>query len=300
MQKVIIVQNKDKFRLKQRRGFTLVELSLSLVFIAALSLIIALLINSTVSSYRRGLILKQINTVGIDIVDDMRAAIQNSSTKSVTSDCNVVFDSTEAITDCENSGAANFVMIKKNASKIELSAGKTIENVPMIGAFCSGTYSYIWNSGYFFTVKDKGYPKIEGVTQASFVYSTNKTIENFRLLKVRDDDRAVCIAASTSEPFTNIFDIRDYGEIVSEEPIDLLKTNDVGLALYDLTVFAPADSTALNSLFYTASFVLGTVQGGINVATSGNFCATPNDYENRNFDYCAINKFNFAARATGE
>ena len=43
------------------------------------------------------------------------------------------------------------------------------------------------------------------------------------------------------------------------------------------------------------------MQGGINVTAAGNFCAAPNDYGNdQNFDYCSINKFNFAARATGK
>ena len=289
-------------KMRQLEGFTLVELSLSLIFIATLSLIIALLINNTVSSYRRGLILKQINTVGMDIVDDMRAAVQNSSTKSVTSDCNIVFSDTTDISNCESSGAVNFVTVKKNAPKVELDSGTTITNVPMIGAFCSGTYSYIWNSGYFFTTKINGYPIITGAEQARFIYGsgTGTTISGFRLLKIRDDDRAVCISASLNGLSNNTFDIRSYGEIVSEEPIDLLRSNDIGLALYDLTTVAPADSSALNSLFYTVSFVLGTAQGGINVAASGNFCAAPNDYQNQNFDYCAINKFNFAARATGD
>jgi len=286
---------------KKFNGFTLVELSLSLVFIATLSLIITLIINNTISSYRRGLVLKQINTVGMAIVDDMRAAVQGSSTKAVTSDCNTVFDNADQIAKCEEEGGKGFVAVSKSASKVEIGAGKTITNVPMIGAFCTGTYSYIWNSGYFFT-NDNGYPKIEGVSKAKFVYGSGSgnTIENFRLLKVYDNDRAVCVTASKNGLDNNTFDIRSYGNIVSEEPFDLLKSNDVGLALYDLTASAPADSSASNSLFYAVSFILGTAQGGINISSSGNFCATPNDYGSQSFDYCAINKFNFAARATGE
>ena len=34
--------------------------------------------------------------------------------------------------------------------------------------------------------------------------------------------------------------------------------------------------------------------------SSGNFCKTPESFESdENFDYCAINKFNFAAQAIG-
>ena len=100
------------------------------------------------------------------------------------------------------------------------------------------------------------------------------------------------------------FDITSYGP-VEETPIDILSNRETGegdsegsvgnnLAIYDLASATPAESSAGNSLFYSVSFILGTIQGGINVKASGNFCATPADYELENFDYCAINKFNFA------
>lgn len=288
---------------KARTGFTLVELSLSLVFVATLSLIVALLINNTVSSYRRGLTLNQINTVGMDIVDDMRTAIQNSSTKTVTSDCNTIYDNADAISACEGRGGSEFVTNVWKAD-VEVTQGKVAKNVPMAGVFCSGSYSYIWNSGYQFTQKKSGYPKFT-FTKVGLRYGTGsgKTVSDFRLLKVKDDARAVCITMADKDSFKGgEINITGYRDIVSEEPIDLLKSNNqfTGLALYDLLAFAPADSDALSSLFYAVSFVLGTTEGGINVAASGNFCAPPNDYTNQNFDYCAINKFNFAARAMGE
>ena len=70
-----------------RSGFTLIELSLSIAFFGILSIAIALIINDTIASYRRGMTLNQINTTGMDLVDDMRAAVQNSSAKSVKSLC---------------------------------------------------------------------------------------------------------------------------------------------------------------------------------------------------------------------
>ena len=44
--------------------------------------------------------------------------------------------------------------------------------------------------------------------------------------------------------------------------------------------------------------MIGTIDNGINILSSGKSCAAPNDYEG-NLDYCAINKFSFAARAMG-
>ena len=93
-----------------RKGFTLVELSFSLVFLGILSVTIALLINDTVVSYRRGITLNQLNTTGMDLVDDMRAAIQNSSAKAVVSICNSVYKDSSTIQRCREDGARKFVM----------------------------------------------------------------------------------------------------------------------------------------------------------------------------------------------
>ena len=43
-----------------RAGFTLIELSLSLVFVGILSIMMVLIISNTVSSYRRGITLRLI------------------------------------------------------------------------------------------------------------------------------------------------------------------------------------------------------------------------------------------------
>ena len=134
-------------------------------------------------------------------------------------------------------------------------------------------------------------------------------MSNFRLLKVKDKQRAVCKTAidlgsntnKYAEPsggIGNEIDISGYGGLGEEPEILLADDANNPLALYDLSVAAPASNTLGNSLFYSISFILGTVQGGINVMSSGNFCKAPTEY-NSNFDYCAINKFNFAAQATG-
>ena len=74
----------------------------------------------------------------------------------------------------------------------------------------------------------------------------------------------------------------------------------VDMALYDLYAMPPVGTSKRNNVFYSVSFILGTVQGGLNVMASGDYCATPASYSSaENFDYCAINKFNFAAEATG-
>ena len=274
-------------------GFTLVELSLSLVLIAVLSLIIALLIMNILSSYRRGLALNQVNTAGIDIVDDMRTAVQRSSAKSAIEKCKDVYSGqSENIARCEENEGREFIVSAKEA------VVQGVGLVPVTGVFCTGTYSYIWNSGYFFAQKSD----VEGALKTKFTYSNGRndyTKDDFRLLKVWDTGRIVCVAVSKKAFENNTIDVRNEG-LITEEPVDLLASADAGLALYDLSAITSTEKGAVSGgLFYTVSFVLGTVQGGVNIAASGNFCSVPNDYENQSFDYCSINKFNFAARATG-
>ena len=70
------------------------------------------------------------------------------------------------------------------------------------------------------------------------------------------------------------------------------------LAVYYLDTAIPAESKSSKDMFYSVSMVLGTVNGGIDLSKSGDFCAT---YESslQNMDYCAVNKFNFAVQANG-
>ncbi|MBR2994395.1 hypothetical protein IKF32_00535 [Candidatus Saccharibacteria bacterium] len=317
-------------QLQTKRGFTLIELSLSIVFIAILSITITLIITNTIASYRRGIVLNQINTTGMDLADDFRAAIQNSPSKAVTSECAKLYRDQGLTSDlynqCMDDGARNFVSVMRLAT-VTIGAGtssqKEMNNVPVFGAFCTGSYSYVWNSGYFF---DEGYT-VEEVEPASLKYKKGGTgdeitMSGFRLLKVPDNARAICITAtnyteggnyrvrntsnlSVSSTINNgdsTFDISgEKFESIFEDITELLSAdNNNNLVLYDMTASAPAYNNANNALFYSMSFILGTIQGGINIKASGNFCATPDEYMIENFDYCAINKFNVAVQATGE
>ena len=113
-------------------GFTLVELSLSMLFIGILSISIVLIINNTVSAYRRGLNLSQINTVGSELVDDMRAAVQNSSVRTLRGSCALFYSGTSA-ENCSNDDAYGLVMVKK-LSDVMIN-GRMVNDVPIYGAF---------------------------------------------------------------------------------------------------------------------------------------------------------------------
>ncbi len=273
-----------------RRGFTLVELSLAIAFISVLSIIIVVVINGSVSSYRKGLTLNLINTIGMDLADDIRTTIINSPAKKINVDEMCGKFSGSALDKCKSDGASKFVSVVKRAKVKEKSSGSEQTNVPVFGAFCTGEFSYIWNSGYYSSDKNE-----VGTSKATF-----KGNSEFKLLKVEDSKREVCGSvlknANDYEAVYNDFSVAD----TNVNKIELLSGKDEsGLALYDLNSGAPATSKVGNDLLYSVSFILGTIQGGINVMSNGNNCTTPGGYIDSNFDYSAINKFSFSIHVEG-
>lgn len=315
--------------MKVREGFTLVELSLSIAFIAVLSIAVTLIVTNSIAAYHRGLVLNQVNTVGMELVNDMRAAVQSAPAISVEGMCSTMFTGSDEVA-CKEDRGRKFVSINATG-RVSVNGGAQM-TVPLYGAFCTGSYSYIWNSGYFF---DGEQYDVGSARMASLSYSMSdgsggqkdvSSVEGFKLLKVKDSKRSVCIAAVRNlgggyndnlvSGELNIVraEDNDYG-LINEVPVDIMAMNNINedsegstvvdgmLALYDLDAAAPVVDGAINNMFYAASFILGTVQGGINI-TSGNYCVTPDaddptQSEVEAFDYCAINKFNFAAQSTG-
>ena len=297
-----------------KKGFTLIELTLSIIFISILSLTIMLIINNTIASYRRGITLNKVNTVGMDLVDDMRAAVQNAPVRSLIAECED-FGGDKA--DCEKDKGYNFMSVVRLA-RVSIRRDQK-DDVPVFGAFCTGSYSYIWNSGYYFAGSDATVDG--GGFGARLTYKNTAgatvTVSEFRLLKVKDDTRQVCIGAvekangnngyklkrignSDGNDIDNDFNLGD--EAINEEPMEILVGGgENNLAIYNISTSIPAENDVANNMFYAVSFILGTVQGGVNIQSTGNFCVPPEDYGSgvENFDYCAINKFNFAAQAIG-
>lgn len=313
-----------------KRGFTLVELSLSLVFIAILSVAVVLVMTGAISSYHRSITLNKVESVGSGLVRDMKTSIQAASVKSLKMMCEESYPNGDSGKDkCITDNGKNLVTVTRYES---VTIGNTTKNsVPVFGAVCTGNYSYIWNSGYFF---DDNYKIANNVQPVRLKY---KTADNaspkdypdsggkpFKLLKVRDKMRKVCEASFRVvgnsvrsgrykiQPQSSIKIASDgtinMAALIStdegEEPTEYLMSsdnNDSNLAIYNMSASVSEQTGVVKNAYYYASFIMGTVQGGINIMSTGNFCTPPEgaDSELENMDYCAINKFNFAALATG-
>lgn len=337
---------------KFRGGFTLIELSLSLIFIALLSLAVVFLIQNLTASYRRGLILDQVNTVGMDLIDDFRISVQNANSESITKMCERMYpfvsdpedpkklNSNSDRSKCIKDNASSFVSVTKYGTvKIDnktLTGGK----IPIYGAFCTGSYTYIWNTGYFESstafgtaidqrLVDPGTPAEVGYKDSSGNYVTIR--DNFRLLKIYDNSRSICInsmieqnggnsgyveyhTTDSTKNYENNYNnnlvkpkfiinskVYKSDESNSEGRVsELLKKDSKysDLVLYDMYVAKPALSQTRKNMYYAASFILGTIRGGINIRATGSDCRPTNDNYSE-IDYCAINKFNFGVMAGG-
>ena len=227
-----------------REGFTLVELSLSMVFIGILSVAIVLIISNTISSYQRGLTLNQVNTNGMAIVDDMRTAIQNSTANSLVNECYRFYqNNSEGRNNCVKDGGAGFVSHMRTGS-VQL-YDNTEKMAPIYGVFCTGNYSYIWNSGYFgadyatiddargvdakrnnwaileYTystgISNKMTVRIVGSLEGAYdengqlIVNGDGTVGNpnkpFRLLKILDTERAVCASLVRNHENSSVYNV---------------------------------------------------------------------------------------------
>lgn len=273
-----------------KNGFTLLELSISMLFVSLLSIAIVIVINNVISAYQRGAVISRLDGTGTSIVDDMRSAVQD---------------------------AINRTRLGNNVSIIKKADNMTIDgipqtDIPIYGIFCTGSYTYFWNSGYFFSddatfeEKNAGWAKIQLSDDKDDLYNPLKISGKpaFRLVKVQDKERQICLDtiqkyADSKYVIDNnkLSDVFDISKLKNKEITTILQNdNDNDLALYDLLVEIPATNPSESLSLYNVSFILGTTTGGVDIATSGNSCAAPIDDPNWN-NSCAVTKFSFVTES---
>lgn len=269
-------------------GFTLVEVTLALLFISMLLLAIAMLSLHITSTYQKGLAIKAVSANGRILIDDLVRAISASPNKDIRSDCRF-FDEQEAQEACIKDGGRKLIF----QQQFEVATvNKQKKNVPINGVFCTGRYSYIWNTGY---VLNENYG-------ASHKKAKLNGDDNFRLLKFEDGARELCKAHLDRNKYRYNGNDREYKvdvKMISERK-ELLANFEDDLALYDFEILQPTQHDVTLHSFYSGTFILATVKGVIDITGAGDYCKDPPGGLSTDFNYCAINKFNFAMRATGE
>ena len=269
-----------------KTGFTILELALAMAFISFLMLSIGFAVIQISNVYQKGITIKVVNNNGREIVDELSRTILASK--------------------YNNNGGFELVY-SQTKDKVEETG--IDEEVPLHGVFCVGNYSYLWNTGYALNLDDgKDYNTIsidgeekdyaKGKAYLELGEEDNRTVKtDYRLVRVADVGREACkIHEENKETNPDKYVITKATE---NDYVELLSASENNLVLYDMVVFPPIYHSGTGHALYSASFILGARDGGVDITTTGNFCTDKPDNLKTDFNYCSINKFNFTARSTG-
>lgn len=304
------------YRAHVRSGFTMVELSLTLAFIGVLLITIAIITTNIVSIYQKGMTLKAVNSVGRGLIDELTSAINTAPSVDTTSLCNSLANSSqESINKCVKDHAFNYIF----------HASVNDEGEQYNGIFCTGYYSYIWNTYYSETSEQNHSLKLRYLnTQGDTI-----TTEAPRLMRIEDRNYRVCSAVVNSN-YDSAFssnmtiDITTLAHSTESNPLPnytktptegMLDEFDLDLTLYEFTVFPISQDSVTLRTYMSGTFILATLRGDVDIMRSGDYCSLGTQIEDEDgnlsgdtgslnnlgseFNYCAINKFNFAARTAG-
>ena len=271
-----------------KKAFTIIEFTLATTFLSVLLMGITTITMRILEIYQKGLALRDISSTGRDILHDVSKSIGDSP---IVDNINPTASNHHNISDSDIRQAYrayfNEIMVMKNGRKVQ--AG---------GVFCTGEYSYIWNTA----------PSIEAVRADSDRKQNMLLINNqyYKFARIPDNDRSVGKTTATLGGAGYQLANRNF-TANAEDVVSLISDNDSDLALYDFVVLPATQNNKTGQIFYSGSFILATMRGGVNVMTNGDFCTgtetmygTDVEATSFEFNYCAVNKFNFAVRATGQ
>lgn len=277
---------------EHKKGFTIIEITLAMTFLAILMVSIATLIMRVTNIYQKGLAMRAINATGTEIIEDITRTV----------------GATSYLVDIHSQDAelgGNGVMEYDNNYKLvekyyydytvynENHNGKNF-NVQYFGVLCTGDYSYIWNTA---RALDPDF------TTKNFITVNG---EKVKMVRVYDREQTQCNKDKNGS-VANLAK-RNYLPVTINVPADnvveLINNDEMDLALYEFNITPATQSAITRQSFISANFILATRQGGININANGDFCRGEDnefkdEYEGTMFNYCAVNKFSFSARTGG-
>ena len=179
----------SKTNIQQISGFTIIEVTISLIFISILLLSVIFVAVHLSSIYQKGNIMNAINSTSRLLVDDFQRGIATSPARSLSDICRVEYASnSNELNKCLQDQARLYVYQQNYGTIKAKQTGKILESVPLSGVFCSGRYTYLWNTGYVLNSID--YEIMSG-SRATFSDGSTE-IDDYRLIKIEDSDRTIC------------------------------------------------------------------------------------------------------------
>lgn len=265
-----------KKKLKQnKKGFTIIEFSISLIFISIILVAVCFLTIQISQIYQKGLVIRAINSAGREIMDEMTQTVSSSQ---IVAGINPTLGSgLDNITDRDILEARKkyFLYNQKGDDSSQQTSG----------IFCTGSYDYVWNTADTVKNNDKN----------NAVLINNQI---YKFARIPDTSRKFCATDISTGKIKSI-------SIPAGNVINLINSDENDLALYDLTVYPAMQSESTLHTLYSISFIIATTRGGININANGDYCRSVDDpksgeYSNQDFNYCAVNRFDFVIRQTGE
>ena len=277
---------------EHKKGFTIIEITLAMTFLAILMVSIATLIMRITNIYQKGLAMRAINATGTEIIEDITRTVGAAS---------YLVDIHSQDAELGGNGVMeydnNYKLVEKYYYDYtvynENHNGKNF-NVQYFGVLCTGDYSYIWNTA---RALDPDF------TAKNFITVNG---EKVKMVRVYDREQTQCNKDKNGS-VANLAK-RNYLPVTINVPADnvveLINNDEMDLALYEFNVTPATQSAITRQSFISANFILATRQGGININANGDFCRGEDnefkdEYEGTMFNYCAVNKFSFSARTGG-
>ena len=277
---------------EHKKGFTIIEITLAMTFLAILMVSIATLIMRVTNIYQKGLAMRAINATGTEVIEDITRTIGAAS---------YLVDIHSQDAELGGNGVMeydnNYKLVEKYyydyTAYNENHNGKNF-NVQYFGVLCTGDYSYIWNTA---RALDPDF------TTKNFITVNG---EKVKMVRVYDREQTQCNKDKNGS-VANLAK-RNYLPVTINVPADnvveLINNDEMDLALYEFNITPATQSAITRQSFISANFILATRQGGININANGDFCRGEDnefkdEYEGTMFNYCAVNKFSFSARTGG-
>ena len=277
---------------EHKKGFTIIEITLAMTFLAILMVSIATLIMRVTNIYQKGLAMRAINATGTEIIEDITRTVGAAS---------YLVDIHSQDAELGGNGVMeydnNYKLVEKYYYDYtvynENHNGKNF-NVQYFGVLCTGDYSYIWNTA---RALDPDF------TAKNFITVNG---EKVKMVRVYDREQTQCNKDKNGS-VANLAK-RNYLPVTINVPADnvvqLINNDEMDLSLYEFNVTPATQIAITRQSFISANFILATRQGGININANGDFCRGEDnefkdEYEGTMFNYCAVNKFSFSARTGG-
>lgn len=165
------------------------------------------------------------------------------------------------------------------------------------------------------------YPLISCSTAYDTSSSDSLVYHIFRLVRFEDTNYNACVQnvdasynikpefknATAGNPIIDMKELANGVRIELADPQDgFLESSesDVNLDLYELVFFPISQDAVTLRAFFSGTFILATNNGDVNIMRTGDYCdlaQTGADILDlgSGFNYCGMNKFNFAARTAG-